>query len=46
MSSGVMVAGKIYLPTSCRPDLATLRAGREAAKAAYNRELLPPFLVE
>jgi hypothetical protein len=34
-----MVAGKLYLPMSLPLDLATLKAGREAAKAAYNREL-------
>jgi hypothetical protein len=34
-----MVVGKLYLPMSLPPDLATLKAVREAAKVAYNREL-------
>ena len=36
--SGVIVAGQLYLPTSVPPELATLKAEREAAKVAYNRE--------
>jgi hypothetical protein len=37
--SGVIVAGKLYLPMGSPPALATLEAVREAAKVAYNREL-------
>lgn len=33
------MAGKLYLPMSLQPDLATLKAVREAAKVAHNREL-------
>jgi hypothetical protein len=37
--SGVIMAGKLYLPKSLPPDQATLKAVREAAKVAHNREL-------
>ena len=37
--SGVIMAGKLYLPKSLPPDLATLKAVGEAAKVAHNREL-------
>lgn len=37
--SGVIIAGKLYLPKSLPPDQATLKAVREAAKVAHNREL-------
>jgi hypothetical protein len=37
--SGVIVAGTLYLPKRFAPDLATLKAVREAAKVAHNREL-------
>jgi hypothetical protein len=37
--NGVIVAGQLYLPISVPPELATLKAEREAAKVAYNREL-------
>ena len=33
------MAGKLYLPKSLPPDLATLKAIREAAKVAHNPEL-------